>query len=226
MKWIPILLFAAALSAQPQYGLLLKGGHVIDPKNRIDAVRDVAIAGGRIARVAESIVARPSRSRCKPAGCVYESRSDPLTLSARRYARPMRSAGTRRTSGRVPDIRIARGGIARGSSGAGGSATGTAKRAGGRGAHSRDASTERLTDRRARRPRTRPRPACSPATLRRSTRRSPIRRSADARRAHGRASAIPADAAPGEGGRGRCRRSASAPAAAESSATPIGRGRR
>src|SRR6266850_8013130 len=61
MEWIPILLFAAALSAQPQYGLLLKGGHVIDPKNRIDAVRDVAIAGGRIARVAESIDGSLSR---------------------------------------------------------------------------------------------------------------------------------------------------------------------
>src|SRR5262249_38043322 len=40
---------------QPSYDLLLKGGHVIDAKNRIDAVRDVAIAGGRIALVAEKV---------------------------------------------------------------------------------------------------------------------------------------------------------------------------
>jgi dihydroorotase len=46
---------ALALAAQAKYDLLLKGGHVIDPKNRIDAVRDVAIAGGRIAAVAPSI---------------------------------------------------------------------------------------------------------------------------------------------------------------------------
>ena len=43
-----VLVWTAA--AQPHYDLLLKGGHVIDAKNRIDGVRDVAIAGGRIAR--------------------------------------------------------------------------------------------------------------------------------------------------------------------------------
>ena len=32
-----------------------KGGHVIDPKNRISAVRDVAIADGKVAAVAASI---------------------------------------------------------------------------------------------------------------------------------------------------------------------------
>ena len=37
--------------------LLLKGGHVIDPKNGIDAVMDVAIAGGKIAEVAAAIPA-------------------------------------------------------------------------------------------------------------------------------------------------------------------------
>lgn len=38
-----------------QYELLLKGGHVIDPKNHIDHVMDVAIAAGKIAKVAEDI---------------------------------------------------------------------------------------------------------------------------------------------------------------------------
>ena len=46
---------AFSLSAQPHFDLLLKGGHVIDPKNAIDRVTDVAIAGGRIARIAENI---------------------------------------------------------------------------------------------------------------------------------------------------------------------------
>jgi dihydroorotase len=36
-----------------QYDLLLKGGHVIDPKNDVNAVRDVAIKAGRIAAVGE-----------------------------------------------------------------------------------------------------------------------------------------------------------------------------
>ena len=35
--------------------MLLKGGHVIDPKNGIDRVMDVAITGGKIARVAVGI---------------------------------------------------------------------------------------------------------------------------------------------------------------------------
>ena len=45
------------VSAQQKYDLLLKGGHVIDPRNRISAVRDVAIANGKIAAVAANIAA-------------------------------------------------------------------------------------------------------------------------------------------------------------------------
>jgi dihydroorotase len=41
--------------AQTQYDLLLRGGHVVDPKNRISAVRDVAISNGKIAAVEEHI---------------------------------------------------------------------------------------------------------------------------------------------------------------------------
>jgi dihydroorotase len=52
-----ILLAASGLSAQPRYDLLLKGGHVIDPKNNVSKVMDVAIAGGKIALVAENIAA-------------------------------------------------------------------------------------------------------------------------------------------------------------------------
>ena len=36
---------APAPTAQPKYDLLLRGGHVIDARNSINAVRDVAIAG-------------------------------------------------------------------------------------------------------------------------------------------------------------------------------------
>jgi dihydroorotase len=58
---IPLALaLVCPLSAQ-QYDLLLKGGHVIDPKNNIDAVRDVAIAGNRIARVAANIPTAEAR---------------------------------------------------------------------------------------------------------------------------------------------------------------------
>ena len=40
-----------------RYDLLIRGGRVIDPSVRLDAVRDVAIAGGRIAAVEPSIAA-------------------------------------------------------------------------------------------------------------------------------------------------------------------------
>ena len=54
---ILIVFWAVSLAAQPQYDLLLKNGHVIDPKNHISAVRDVAIARGKIAAVAPNIPA-------------------------------------------------------------------------------------------------------------------------------------------------------------------------
>src|SRR5215217_7621901 len=50
-----VMLALIDVSAQQKYDLLLKGGHVIDPKNRISAVRDVAIANGKIAAVAANI---------------------------------------------------------------------------------------------------------------------------------------------------------------------------
>ena len=52
-----VVLWALLATAQPRYDLLLKGGHVIDPANDISAVRDIAIAAGRITAVAENIPA-------------------------------------------------------------------------------------------------------------------------------------------------------------------------
>lgn len=57
---LPILFFvcpAAMFAQSPRYDLLLKGGHVIDPANRIDEVRDVAVFQGRIAAVEKNIPA-------------------------------------------------------------------------------------------------------------------------------------------------------------------------
>lgn len=66
MRWIctgTILCFLThAAIAQPRYDLLLKGGHVIDPKSHVSAIRDVAVAGGKIAAVSENI---PSSSAIK-----------------------------------------------------------------------------------------------------------------------------------------------------------------
>ncbi|MBK7926829.1 MAG: amidohydrolase/deacetylase family metallohydrolase [Bryobacterales bacterium] len=53
-------LLAAALPAQT-YSLLLKGGHLIDPKNNIDAIRDIAIQDGKVAAVATNIPGAQAR---------------------------------------------------------------------------------------------------------------------------------------------------------------------
>ena len=44
------------------YDLIIKGGRVIDPSMGLDAVRDVAIAGGRIAAIEASITADASET--------------------------------------------------------------------------------------------------------------------------------------------------------------------
>ncbi len=54
--------------AQPRYDLVLKGGHVIDPKNRVDEVIDVAIAGGKIARLAANIPATEAKRAVNVSG--------------------------------------------------------------------------------------------------------------------------------------------------------------
>ncbi len=48
---------AFAQQAEPAYDLLLRGGHVLDDKNHIDGVMDVAIKDGKIAKVAAHIPA-------------------------------------------------------------------------------------------------------------------------------------------------------------------------
>jgi dihydroorotase len=48
---------AAGAFAAADYDLILKGGRVIDPSMRLDAIRDVAIAGNRIAAVEANITA-------------------------------------------------------------------------------------------------------------------------------------------------------------------------
>ena len=45
----------AGQPAPPKYELLLRGGHVIDPRNAINAPRDVAIVKGKVAAVAPGI---------------------------------------------------------------------------------------------------------------------------------------------------------------------------
>jgi dihydroorotase len=51
-----------------QIDILLKGGHVIDPKNKIDGIMDVAITAGNISQVAPNIPANTARRVINVAG--------------------------------------------------------------------------------------------------------------------------------------------------------------
>jgi dihydroorotase len=54
--FISIILWAfATVAAQSTYNIVIKRGHVIDPKNGIDEVMDVAVTDGKIAMVAKNI---------------------------------------------------------------------------------------------------------------------------------------------------------------------------
>ena len=58
-----VVLGSLTVSAQePMYDLLLKGGHVIDPKNNIDKLMDVAVRNGKVASVAENIPASKAKT--------------------------------------------------------------------------------------------------------------------------------------------------------------------
>jgi dihydroorotase len=54
------LIFVSLTMAQ-NYSIIIKGGHVIDPKNKIDAVMDLAIRDNKIALVAKNIDAKEGK---------------------------------------------------------------------------------------------------------------------------------------------------------------------
>lgn len=62
LRKLVLALFACCLAAQAQqYDLVLRNGHVIDPKNNVDAVRDVAVSDGKIAAIEPSIPASAAK---------------------------------------------------------------------------------------------------------------------------------------------------------------------
>ena len=70
MKALTLTMICSAVSllGQPRYDLLIQGGHVIDPKNGISAVRDVAIQGGKVAAVAPHIDPKDALKTVNAAG--------------------------------------------------------------------------------------------------------------------------------------------------------------
>jgi dihydroorotase len=64
-----ILAAAAIVTAQnAEFDLLITGGHVIDPKNGVNAVMDVAVTGGKIALVAANIPRERARTVADASG--------------------------------------------------------------------------------------------------------------------------------------------------------------
>lgn len=68
VAWLTV--FVSAAQDEDRYDLLIKGGHVIDPKNGVDGLMDVAISAGRIAAVAPDLPAAQA-SRVVEAGDLY-----------------------------------------------------------------------------------------------------------------------------------------------------------
>ena len=61
MRLGAFFLLVSCAAAQPRYDLLLKGGHLVDARNGISAVRDVAVAQGKIAAIAANIPSSEAR---------------------------------------------------------------------------------------------------------------------------------------------------------------------
>jgi len=79
---------AGVLAADAKYDLLIKGGRVLDPSVRLDAVRDVAIAGGRIAAIEPNIAAGAAETLDARGKLVVPGLLDIHTHAARDKAGP------------------------------------------------------------------------------------------------------------------------------------------
>ena len=58
---ITVMMLCFFTAHTQQIDILLKGGHVIDPKNKIDEQMDVAISNGKIFQVAKDIIAKNAK---------------------------------------------------------------------------------------------------------------------------------------------------------------------
>ena len=65
-----LLLLVPFLSQAQDYDLLLKGGRLIDAKNKIDAKMDVAVKDGKISRVATDIPASTAKKVLNVSGLI------------------------------------------------------------------------------------------------------------------------------------------------------------
>src|ERR1700676_5244981 len=67
-SWLGLIVLMSSSAVAQEYDLLLKGGHVVDGKNKINGVRDVAIKDGKIAAVEAKIDPAKARKVVSVAG--------------------------------------------------------------------------------------------------------------------------------------------------------------
>src|SRR5215471_10529737 len=58
--WLETMPFPIGANFVMTYDLILRGGRVIDPSQKLDAVTDVAFTGGKVARVGAKLEAGPN----------------------------------------------------------------------------------------------------------------------------------------------------------------------
>ena len=83
-----------SVSVFAQYDLLVKGGHLIDPKNQINAVVDVAVADGKIAQVAANIPASQTKLVIDATGLYLAPGLSTFTLTCSTEPTPMPISAT------------------------------------------------------------------------------------------------------------------------------------
>lgn len=79
---------AAAAFAQPAnstkpYSIIIKGGHVIDPKNKIDGIMDIAVTSGRQAMPARAAVPARDGRAAQPARAAVEATPGKIAMVAK-----------------------------------------------------------------------------------------------------------------------------------------------
>ncbi len=113
MRLIPTLLLCLAsvplIAQNPQYDLLLKGGHVIDGKNGLNAVRDVAVKDGKIAAV-EANIAPAKAMKTVDATGLYVT-PGLVDIHVHVYQGPVRNSYANGDFGLFPDIYCLRSGV-------------------------------------------------------------------------------------------------------------------
>ncbi len=66
--FISLILLMSTFAIAQQYRILIKGGHVIDPKNNVDGIMDIGINNGKITAIAKNIDPKEGRQVVNASG--------------------------------------------------------------------------------------------------------------------------------------------------------------